>query len=87
MILPVDNFVFLGDLDLYYNTTGLLRQNKITENIFEYFLDKNNITLFEQPNLQLHYSIYNMNTMLSSINFIFDVVSDSIIDVLTGDRE
>ncbi len=87
VILPADNFVFLGDLDLYYNTTGLLRQNNITGNIFEYFIDKNNITLFEQPYLQLHYSIYNMNTMLSSINYIFDVVSDSIIDVLTGDKE
>ena len=87
VILPADNFSLLSDMKLNFNKTALLRQNNLTENIFEYFIDKNNITLFEQPQLQVHYRIYNMNTMLGYVNFIYDVESDGIRDVLSGDRE
>jgi hypothetical protein len=70
----------------FLNKTEILDANNISDEIFSYYLDDNNITLLEQPELIVKYKIYDMNTLLPVVIFKIKIEEDEINEILKGQK-
>jgi len=81
-----NSFHFESVLNLL-NEREILIANNLTDKIFSYYLDENNITLLEQPELIVKYKIYDMNTLLPVVIFKTKIEDDDIEEILKGQKE
>ncbi len=90
--MPQVNYVFMEnsfnfESSFYFlNKTEILDANNISDEIFSYYLDDNNITLLEQPELIVKYKIYDMNTLLPVVIFKIKIEEDEINEILKGQK-